>query len=93
MLERVDGPSDWISSLVIQTKKDGSLRLCIDPRPLNKALKRCHYPMPILDDVLPKLTRAKVFSVLDLKSGYWQVQLDDSSSQLTTMGTPFGRFR
>ena len=93
MLERVDGPSDWISSLVIETKKDGSLRLCIDPRPLNKALKRCRYPMPIPDDVLPKLTRAKVFSVLDLKSGYWQVQLDDSSSQLTTMGTPFGRFR
>ena len=49
--------------------------------------------MPVVDDILPDLAHAKVFSVLDLKSGFWHVQLDDSSSTLTTMGTPFGRFR
>ena len=85
--------TDWVSSVVVETKKDGSLRICIDPRPLNKALKRCHYPMPVVDDILPDLAHAKVFSVLDLKSGFWHVQLDDSSSTLTTMGTPFGWFR
>ena len=93
VLERVVSPTDWVSSVVVETKKDGSLRICIDPRPLNKALKRCHYPMPVVDDILPDLAHAKVFSVLDLKSGFWHVQVDDSSSTLTTMGTPFGRFR
>ena len=93
VLERVVSATDWVSSVVVETKKDGSLRICIDQRPLNKALKRCHYPMPVVDDILPDLAHAKVFSVLDLKSGFWHVQLDDSSSTLTTMGTPFGRFR
>ena len=93
VLERVTTATDWISSVVVETKKDGSLRVCIDPRPLNKALKRCHYPMPVVDDILPDIARAKVFSVLDLKSGFWHVRLDEYSSMLTTMGTPFGRFR
>ena len=93
MLERVTTATDWISSVVVETKKDGTLRVCIDPRSLNKALKRCHYPMPVVDDILPDIARAKVFSVLDLKSGFWHVRLDEYSSMLTTMGTPFGRFR
>ena len=93
VLERVETASDWISCVVTETKKDGSLRICVDPRPLNRALKRCHYPMPIVDDILPDLARTNVFSVLDLRSGFWHVQLDDSSSQLATMGTPAGRFR
>ena len=67
MFERVTAATDWISSVVVETKKDGSLRVCIDPRPLNKALKRCHYSMPVVDDILPDIARAKVFSVLDLK--------------------------
>ena len=53
VLERVTAATDWISSVVVETKKDGSLRVCIDPRPLNKALKRCHYSMPVVDDILP----------------------------------------
>ena len=93
VLERVSTATDWISSVVVETKKDGSLRVCIDLRPLNKALKRCHYSMPVVDDILPDMARAKVFSVLDLKSGFWHVRLDESSSMLTMMGTPFGRFR
>ena len=48
--------------------------------------------MPVVKDILPDLARAKVFSVLDLKSGYWQIDLDEQSSKLTAMGTPFGRF-
>ena len=92
VLERFTTATDWISSVVVETKKDGSLRVCIDPRPLNKALKRCHYPMPVVDDILPDIARAKVFSVLNLKSGFWHVRLDECSSIPTTMGTPFGRF-
>jgi hypothetical protein len=53
-------PTDWVSSLVIVKKPSGKIRLCIDPEPLNKALKRYHYPLPIIEDLLPELSKAKV---------------------------------
>ena len=93
ILEKVEEPSAWVSQMAVTTKKNGDLRICIDPRPLNKALKREHHMMPVLDDLLPELARAKVFSRLDLKDGYWHCVLDEPSSQLTTFQTPFGRFR
>jgi transposase InsO family protein len=78
--------------MAVVHKRDGKLRICIDPQPLNAALKREHYRLPVLDDVLPKLKDAKVFSKLDVREAYWHVRLDDSSSRLTTMITPFGRY-
>ena len=68
-------PIDWVSVLT-------------PAKPLNKALKRCHYPMATIDDLLPSLTEAKVFSVCDVENGFWHVVLDDASSRLTTFGTP-----
>jgi hypothetical protein len=67
--------------------------MCIDPKDLNKAIKRPKYPMTTLDDILPKLTKAKVFSVLDAKDGFHQVKLDTESSYLTTHWTVNGRYR
>ena len=52
-----------------------------------------HYRLPVLDDVLPKLRDAKVFSKLDVREAYSHVKLDEDSSKLTTMITPFGRYR
>lgn len=69
-----------------------SFDLCLDPKPLNEALQRGTYRMPTLDDVLPELSNAKLFSVADVKNGFWHVELDDESKELTTFGTPFGRF-
>ncbi|CAC5426704.1 unnamed protein product [Mytilus coruscus] len=60
---------------------------------LNQQLKRSHYPLPTIDDLLPELSRAKVFSVVDAKNGFWHVELDEESSLLTTFNTPFGRYR
>ena len=71
----------------------GEIHLCLDLRSLNKALKRNHYPMPVINDLLPKLCEARVFSVVDVKHSFWHVQLDDESSKLTTLATPWGRFR
>ena len=88
----VDEPTDWVSQMSVAEKKAG-IRICIDPRPLNEALKREHYKLPTLEDVLPDLTKAKVFSVCDLKSGYLHCELDHASSLLTTFATPFGRYR
>ena len=89
----VDQPTPWVNSLVVTTKKSGALRVCVDPRPLNKALKRETYQMPVLDEVLPELAQAKVFSTADLRSGFWHCVLDDESSLLTTFSTPYGRYR
>lgn len=89
----VDQPTPWVSSLVVTTKKSGALRICVDPRPLNKVLKRETYQMPVLDEILPELTQAKVFSTVDLRSGFWHCVLDEESSLLTTFNTPYGRYR
>ena len=78
---------------MLTVKKPGKLRICIDPRDLNKAIKRSHYIMPTLEDILPNLANAKVFSVLDAKEGFWHIKLDESSSFLTTFWTPVGRYR
>ena len=88
----VDEPADWVSQMSVAEKKS-RIRICKDPRPLNEALKREHYKLPTLEDVLPELTAAKVFSVCDLKSGYLHCELDHASSVLTTFARPFGRFR
>ena len=84
--------TEWISSLVA-VKKPWKLRMCIDPRDLNRAIKRPKCQMPTVDEVLPKLSREKVFKVLDAKDGFHKVKLDNESSFLTTFWTPFGRHR
>jgi hypothetical protein len=94
VIVKVDKPTDWVSAIVIVNKKNtDEIRLCIDPKPLNKALKREHYKQETLEDILPELNGARVFSTLDLKSAFWHCELDYDSSMLTTFGTPFGRFR
>ena len=92
ILTPVEEPVPWVSSLAVATKKSGALRVCIDPRPLNEALKRETYQIPILDEILPESSQAKVFSTVDLRSGYWHCVLDHESSLLTMFSTPFGRY-
>ena len=82
-----------MNSLVIVEKQNGSLRICLDPRDLNKAIRRPHYPMKTLNDVLPLLSGAKYFTKLDARSGYWNLKLSEDSSYLTTFNTPYGRYR
>ncbi|XP_031333730.1 uncharacterized protein K02A2.6-like [Photinus pyralis] len=90
---RISEPTAWVNSIVITTKKNGNLRICLDPRNLNKAIKRSHYPFPNIDSVTSKLANACFFSTLDANSGFWTIPLDDQSSKLCTFITPFGRFR
>lgn len=93
VIEPVEEPTPWVSQLVLTKKKNGSLRICLDPQELNKVLMREHFTMPILEDVLHDMKDAKVFTKADLSSGYWHVKLDDASSDLTTFQTCFGRYR
>lgn len=86
-------PTEWVSSLVTVHKPNGKIRVCIDPLHLNKALQRGHYPLPQLDDVLPNMSQAQVFTKADCKEGFLQIELDEESSLLTTFQTPWGRYR
>ncbi len=93
VITKVDGPTEWVNSLVIVEKKDGSLRLCLDPTKLNMSIKREHFMIPTLEDVTSRIGNKSLFTVLDQKDAYWQVPLDEPSSYLCTFNTPFGRYR
>ncbi|UYV73594.1 K02A2.6-like [Cordylochernes scorpioides] len=86
IIAKVDYPTDWISNLVL-------LRICIDPRELNVALKRAEYPIPTIEEIIPNLQNAKIFTVVDTKDGFWNVKLSDESSNLTTFWNPFGIYK
>jgi hypothetical protein len=92
IIAKVVEPTPWVSSMVVVRKENGKVRICIDPRDLNEAVKRCHNPLPTLEEVATRLPKAKVFSVLDAKSGFWQVKLSESSCKLMTFNTPYGRY-
>ena len=95
IIEKVIEPTDWVSTPTIVNKpsaKNG-IRLCIDSRPLNTALKRSEYPIPTVDHLLTEINNAKVFTLADIKSYFWHVPLDEPSSLLTTFNTPVGRMK
>ena len=93
VIEKVTGPTDWVSNLTITVKDNGDLRMCLDPKPLNRAIRRTYHRTPRLEEITPRLCGSTVFSKLDAKHGYWGIMLDDESATLTTFTTPFGRYR
>ena len=78
LLFPVTKPTVWVSQMAVVHEPSGKLLICIDPQPLNAALKREHYKLPVFDDVLPKPKDAKFFSKLDVREAYWHVRLDNS---------------
>ncbi|KAL7880871.1 hypothetical protein SRHO_G00031250 [Serrasalmus rhombeus] len=93
VIQKINEPTDWVSFLVIVQKKNGALRICLDPRDLNKAVKREHFKLPTREEIMSQFAGAKWFSKLDASSGFWQMKLDDASSRLCTFNTPEGRYR
>ena len=79
-------PSAWISSMVVVTKPQ-KIRIFLDPKNLNQAILRPKFQMPTLEELLPKLSKARIFSTFDAKDGFYQVGLDEESSRLTTFWT------
>ena len=93
VLAKVDKPTDWVSSLVMVKKPNGKLRVCLDPRDLNRAIKRQHFKLPTREEIMAKFSTCKIFSKIDASQEFWQMALDEPSSYLTTFNTPFGRYR
>ena len=73
----VTDATDWVSSIVVVQKPNGQIRLCLDPKDLNVAIRREYYPMPTIEEVSTRLNKARYFTVLDAKNGFWQISLDD----------------
>ena len=82
--------SPWSSPVVLVQKKDRANRFCVVYRRLSEVTHKDSYPIPRIDDTIDVLSRVEWFSTLDLKSGYWQVQLDESSKEKTAFSTGHG---
>lgn len=78
-----ESKSPWNSRLIPVTKKDGTLRLCIDYRPLNKITIKDRYPIPRIDEILDTLSGAKYFSTLDATTGYYQIAMEERDIEKT----------
>ena len=92
IIKKVVEPSEWISSMVIVAKPQ-KIRICLDPKDLNRAIQRPKFQMPTLEELLPELNKARIFSSFDAKDGFYQVGLDQESCKLTTLWTSLGRYR
>ncbi|VDP05610.1 unnamed protein product [Heligmosomoides polygyrus] len=85
--------SEWASPVVLVRKKDGTLRLCIDYRELNKVTRQDSYPLPTIDALLQSLSGKKTFSTLDMHSGYWQIKLSENAKRKSAFTTSEGLFQ
>ena len=93
VISKAEGGSEWASPLVVSRKANGKLRLCCDYKiTINKYLVNDSYHPPDIETMFSKLGDAKVFSKFDLKSAYWQVELDNESKKLTTINTTKGLY-
>ncbi|XP_048000292.1 uncharacterized protein LOC125237342 [Leguminivora glycinivorella] len=73
VVAKVEGPTDWVNSMTVVKKANGDLRICLDPRDLNKAIRREHFKLPTLDEITARLAGAKYFSTLDAKASMWRL--------------------
>ena len=93
VISKVETPTEWCEGMVVVPKKSsGSIRICVDLRPLNENVMRENFSLPNVDEILAQLAGARVFSKLDANMGFWQIPLSPECHSLTTFITPFGRF-
>lgn len=95
IIEKVEGePTPWISPIVAIPKKNpNEIRVCVDMREANRAIVRERHMLPTVEELIHDLNGAAVFSKLDLRSGYHQLELEDSSKYITCFSTHMGIFR
>ena len=89
----VPASSAWSFPIVIASKKDGSLRFCVDYRSLNRVMKADRWPLPRIEEIFDDLRGSTVFTTLDLFTGYWQVKMSETCKEMTTFVTRYGTFQ
>ncbi|XP_060594467.1 uncharacterized protein LOC132748833 [Ruditapes philippinarum] len=93
IIEKVEGPTDWVSPIVVTPKpksNNNQIRICVDMRLPNQAIKRTRHVILTIDDMIVDLSGARVFSKLDLNHGYHQLELSEESRNITTFTTHVG---
>ena len=90
IIEKVDGPTDWVSPIVVAPRKNGDIRICVDMRKANEAIKRERHITPTIDDITSNLNGAKVFSKTDMNNGFHQCELSPESRNITVFSTHVG---
>ena len=93
IIEPVKGPTPWVNPVVVVPKAKDDIRLCVDMRRANEAIERTRHPIPTTDEVLQGMNGSTVFSKLDLKWGYHQLELEESSRDITVFATSAGLYR
>ena len=92
VINHVDQPTDWVSSITYVQKANSEFHLCLDSHDLNRAICCDHHKMPIVEEVTHEFENLHYFTKLNAHHGYWSVVLDEESSLLTTFNSPFGRY-
>lgn len=93
IIERADGPTSFVSPIVVVPKANGDIRLCVDMRQANEAVERERFPIPTIEETLLEMSGSKVFTKLDLNMGFHQLELDEASRPITTFATHAGLYR
>jgi len=93
IIEKCKEPSEWQSPIIIIEKPDKSLRVCLDPRELNKNIVREMYQIPTIEEIKLNLLNKKYFTLLDLRDGFYQCELDQKSQNYCCFSTPFGGYK
>ncbi|CAK1596619.1 unnamed protein product [Parnassius mnemosyne] len=93
IIEEVSKPSKWVSPMVPVLKENGDIRICIDMRRANVAIIRENHPLPTMDQLLPHFKDAKLFSRLDIKNAFHQIEIHPDTRYITTFITSKGLFR
>ncbi|XP_058840823.1 uncharacterized protein K02A2.6-like [Topomyia yanbarensis] len=93
IIEAKKGPVTWVSPLVVAKKTNGDIRLCVDLRRVNQAVVRDRHPMPIIEDILMRIGKGKIWIVLDIKDAFFLLELDVETRDVMTFITHRGLYR
>jgi predicted aspartyl protease len=83
----------WASPVLFVSKPNGGLRFCIDFRKLNEITRKDQYPLPLIDETLARIGKAKVFTKLDIRQAFHRIRIDPESEELTTFRTRYGSYK
>lgn len=93
VIVKVEGPTSWVTPLVVVKKPNGDIRICLDTREANQTVVREKHPVPTVEETLQKEFYARFFSKLDLSTAFHQIELHPESRDITTFATPNGLYR